>query len=271
LKDVRALRVSYAQNWEDVRLARVFPGGSGTYLDVGAFEPVFHSVTKLFYERGWRGVNVEPQPPIFARLAAERPGDVNLNVGLADRADVLTFYETPGWPGLSSFHPSVPYEARKRGVEVIERTIPVVTLAEVCDRHVGAGRAVEFLKVDAEGYERAVLEGGDWSRWRPRVVLVEASYPDDCGPFLEAAGYGFAVFDGINRFFVRDEDRGLIPALAAPASALDGAIPFPFLRLIEEKADLGPNVVALARRLRRLAARYPRAAALARRLLRTAG
>ena len=268
---VRAQRVSYAQNFEDVRLARAFPGGDGFYVDVGANEPAFHSVTKWFSDRGWRGVNVEPQPSVFARLAKDRPRDVNLNLGLADRAGVLTFYETPERPGFSTFDPGAAEGARARGWRVVERAVPVVTLAEVCERHAGAGRTIDFLKVDAEGYERAILGGGDWARWRPRVVVVEASGPDDSGPFLARAGYLPAAFDGINRFFVRDEDRGLIPALEAPVSALDDAIPYTHLRLIEERADLGPATVALARRLKRLAGASPRLAAVARRWLTRAG
>lgn len=271
LRAVRGMGVSYAQNYEDVRLARALTGAAGFYLDVGANEPVLHSVTKRFYDRGWRGVNVEPQPAVFERLRADRPRDVNLNVGVADRVGVLTFYEMPDHPGLSSFHPWVGAAMRQRGQRVIERSVPVLTLGEVCARYAGDGRTIDFLKVDAEGLERPVIEGGDWSRWRPRVVVIEASPPDDCGPLLAEAAYEFAAFDGINRYFVREEDRALIPALAAPVSALDDVIPYTYLRLIEAQNDLGPAALALARRARRLADRFPRLASVARRLLRPAG
>lgn len=270
LGTVRALRVSYAQNFEDVRLARALPSPLGVYLDVGAYEPVLHSVTRLFYERGWRGVNIEPQPSVFRRLAAERPGDVNLNAGVADRLGVLTFFETPERPELSSFEPAAGASARGQGLRVVERPVPVLTLAEVCARHVGDGGTIDFLKVDVEGYERAVVDGADWGRWRPRVVVIEASGSDCCGPVLSKVGYTLAAFDGVNRYHVREEDRGLIPALAAPVSVLDEAIPYTYLRLIEERADLGPATVELARRMRRLASRFPRLLAVARRVLRPA-
>jgi hypothetical protein len=45
--------ISYAQNGEDVLLDRAFPRGvPGTYIDVGAFDPVVNSVTKHFYDLG---------------------------------------------------------------------------------------------------------------------------------------------------------------------------------------------------------------------------
>ena len=52
--------ISYAQNAEDVVLARVFAGrNTGRYVDVGACDPVRDSVTKHFYDHRWRGINVE--------------------------------------------------------------------------------------------------------------------------------------------------------------------------------------------------------------------
>src|SRR3712207_1823525 len=77
--------VSYSQNAEDIRLARVFTAERGFYVDVGAGDPTAGSLTKLFYDRGWSGINVEPGP-MFERLLVERPRDVNLNVAVAATA-----------------------------------------------------------------------------------------------------------------------------------------------------------------------------------------
>ena len=63
------LVTSYAQNAEDVPPLRLFASKpEGFYVDVGAGDPVQHSVTKLFYDAGWNGINVEPGPT-FDRLA----------------------------------------------------------------------------------------------------------------------------------------------------------------------------------------------------------
>ena len=56
-----AMRLSYAENFEDLLLDRVFRNqNAGVYVDIGAADPVRHSVTLKFHLRGWRGVNVEP-------------------------------------------------------------------------------------------------------------------------------------------------------------------------------------------------------------------
>src|SRR5262249_31332093 len=95
--------VSYAQNAEDVLLNRLFPDGVGFYIDVGAHDPVHLSVTKHFYDRGWSGINLEPEPVGFAKLCDQRPRDINLNVGVSDHDGAMTFYEAPGATGWSTF------------------------------------------------------------------------------------------------------------------------------------------------------------------------
>lgn len=212
--------VSFAQNHEDILLARAFAGrDEGFYIDVGACHPVLHSVTKLFYERGWRGVNIEPIPRIFEVLSSDRPRDVNLSVGLSNREGTLRFHEVPAELGSSTFsldRTCLP----NRGIELVEHRIPVTTLARVCEEH--AESTIDFLKIDAEAHEREVIEGGDWDRFRPRIVLVEATRVETWEPLLLAAGYLFAQYDGLNRYYVRVEDREeLMPRLVAPVNFFD--------------------------------------------------
>ena len=55
--------VSYAQNFEDVLLWRALGHiKNGVYIDVGANSHVEQSVTKVFYDAGWSGINIEPLP-----------------------------------------------------------------------------------------------------------------------------------------------------------------------------------------------------------------
>ena len=50
---------SYAQNFEDVIIMRCFKDvEEGFYIDVGAQDPESDSVTRVFYERGWSGINI---------------------------------------------------------------------------------------------------------------------------------------------------------------------------------------------------------------------
>ena len=229
LDDVYSKTVSYAQNYEDILLGRVLPMSEGFYLDVGANHPVFHSVTKLFSERGWRGINIEPTPSLHRLLEVDRPRDINLNVGIGAADGNLTFYEATSLHGWSTFRPDLADHYRNQGVPISTRSVPVTTLAKVCDQHVD--RTIDFLKIDAEGFEREVLLGADFSRWRPRVVLIENAWPEIWESLFDGIAYRLAAFDGINRYYVRHEDESLLPAFAATANALDNFIPYEYVRL----------------------------------------
>lgn len=249
--------VSYAQNGEDVVLRRAFPAGyRGLYIDVGAADPVNHSVTKHFYDRGWRGINIDPSPGWFELLTAQRPDDVNLRAGVGREEGMLTLFEgPPGHPGGATFaaRQAAAYEAELgQPLERIE--VRMTTLARVCAEHVG-DRTIDFLKVDAEGFEREVLEGADWDRWRPRVVVVEATDPNRPVPNHEAwehvlvsARYSFVLFDGLNRFYVRAEEPSLVTPLSAPANVFDDYVPYEHVRVVQELQARAAAVEGLGRR-----------------------
>ncbi len=232
--------ISYAQNREDVLLDRVFPRGvPGTYIDVGAFDPVVNSVTKHFYDLGWRGINVEPAPEPYERLRSARDRDINLNVGLSSASGTLTLYESPPESGWSTFDPAQAAWHREEGLGLVEREVRVRTLRDVCEEFVEG--EIDFVSIDVEGHEREVLEGGDWDRWRPRVVLVEATKPGTAIPSHEAwepillkANYVFVTFDGLNRYYVRAEDSQLSPALQVPANILDDYLPYHHHKQVED-------------------------------------
>jgi len=77
--------ISYAQNLEDVMHYRALRDVKrGFYVDVGANSPDQHSVTRTLYERGWRGINIEPATGFHEQLVAARPDDINLAVAVGD-------------------------------------------------------------------------------------------------------------------------------------------------------------------------------------------
>jgi len=222
--------VSHAANAEDVVLHRALCIGGvvGRYVDVGASSPYLGSVTRHFYEAGWKGIDVEPLAEEAAELRRARPRDVVIEAALGSAAGEVTLYVVGDERGLSSTDAEVGAGYVRAGRPVRERKVRQVTLAEVLDEHCDG--EITFLKVDVEGAEPEVLSGNDWSRWRPRVVVVEATDPWSYQqtharwePQLLAAGYLFASFDGINRFYARSEEPDLLTRLA-PASVLDNFV-----------------------------------------------
>src|SRR5208282_1615647 len=98
------MRIYYAQNKEDLFIKAFFPDiKKGFYIDIGANDPVIDSVTKLFYDEGWRGVNIDPIKRHIKDLEKDRPGDINLQIGVGDKKDNMMFTEYPEGDGLSTF------------------------------------------------------------------------------------------------------------------------------------------------------------------------
>lgn len=230
------MMISYAGNHEDVVLARVFDAQPrGFYIDVGANHPTWGSLTRHFYDHGFTGINIEPQPDLYEKLQAERPNDLNLRCGIGKAEGKLTLYAAidPLYQGLSTFdREQAELHARDLRLAFEEVTVPVTTLARLCKEHVK--QPIDFLSIDVEGHERDVILGADWKGYRPRVLVIEATQPmvqvpthDKWEELLLKADYLFALFDGANRFYVRAEDRDLLPRLQNPVSGFDKYVSYP--------------------------------------------
>ena len=220
--------VSYAQNFEDVMLWRALKHVErGFYVDVGAQHPVIDSVSKAFYEHGWRGMHIEPVPEFAELLRKDRPDETVLQVALSDVEGTLEINVLPG-TGLSTFIDAYAGRHRKQhGVEPVRVMVPMLTLAQVLRDN--TGRQTHWLKIDVEGFEERVLKGWDSKAFRPWIIVIEATVPGlpeldhrkwDC--ILVAADYKFVYFDGLNRFYVAREHSELESAFSSPPNVFDG-------------------------------------------------
>jgi len=220
--------ISYAQNHEDIILWRALKHvAMGFYIDVGANDPVEDSVTKLFYEHGWNGINIEPSLVYFERLQKERSRDVNLAFVVGASDEIVTFYETAtrGW---STSNQRVGELYRANGQASLKE-VQQHRLNTILESH--GNKTIHFIKIDVEGAEAEVISGLDFERFRPWVLVVESLDPISHQPEYEkweskviSGGYNFVFFDGLNRFYVAKEHEELIPAFSSPPNVLDDFI-----------------------------------------------
>lgn len=218
--------ISFSQNGEDILIDRVFRKKTGFFIDIGAFHPLGDSVTKYFSLEGWRGINIEPDSAIFAELQRDRPNEINLCCAIGRTRGTVTFHQLAN-RGMSTISPE-----QLAGLSASERagarsfTVEMRTLADVCAEFVTG--EIDFLKIDVEGAEGDVLHGADWRRFRPRLLVIEATKPmssepncETWEPFLLSQDYLLQCCDGINRYYLRREDESLAAQLSVPVNVLD--------------------------------------------------
>lgn len=168
-------RASYAQCGEDLIIRFVFDSlkiPMPTYLDIGAHHPHRLSNTYLFYSAGSKGVNVEPDPELFAGFRDARPRDVNLNIGIGESEDVLRFF-VMSTRTLNTFSASEANKLVQEGFRIEkEMEIPVRPVNAILAEYF-RDAAPDFVSIDVEGLDVQILRSFDLMRWRPKVFCVE--------------------------------------------------------------------------------------------------
>jgi FkbM family methyltransferase len=209
------MKLSYAQRLEDYHLDLIFPGQEhGVYVDVGGGHPVADNVSFHFYLRGWSGLIVEPQQALAKLYARIRPRDVIVPFPVGDRDGEIEFHSVERLHGFSTIVEQNAIGAGDFGVGYKTEKLPIRRLSGLIDEH-RLGE-IDFLKIDVEGAEGAVLAGLDLDRHRPKVMCIEAVEPGSMAdasagwePHLLAQGYKLAFQDDLNRFYVAQEHAEL--------------------------------------------------------------
>jgi FkbM family methyltransferase len=223
----------YSQNYEDLYLWRIFRHKpQGFYIDVGAYDPNVDSVTKIFYDQGWSGINIEPVSSFIDKLKLERPRDINLAVAAAGSSGkrILHLYGDSGLSSLDLSCQSLIQDSYRNQHYTAE--VATKTLFEIINSY--APPSIDFLKIDVEGLEEEVLDGLCLSKlpkelW-PRIILVEATATNtrldsesrkQCGCLLRDAGYESYFFDGLNDYYCMSNELEKCRRLSLPPNVFD--------------------------------------------------
>jgi FkbM family methyltransferase len=204
---------SYSQCGED-RIVHFMCGYIGIapidYIDVGAHDPVIGNNTYLFYQKGTRGLLIEPNPTMCKKLREVRPDDRVLEAGIgataAREADYYVMTDS-SWNTFSkdeAERQSKQFGGKISIKEVIK--VPLLDLNQVMAEHFREAPA--FLSVDAQGFELPILKSIDYRRFRPKVICAETlvtgtrEMSPEIAAFMVKQGYVVRGMSFVNTIFV---------------------------------------------------------------------
>jgi hypothetical protein len=170
----------YSQDFEDALLNNILDiKKPGFFVDVGSAHPVNASNSYLFYLNGWRGLCVDASPGLIGLYQKHRPKDLFINAFVGKCSGTRDFYifnepflNTGSRQRKDFLSEKTDYEFQK---QVSVQQLP---LKEILERNMPPEKTIEFMSLDVEEGELEVLESNDWSRYRPRVVVMEVLHQD---------------------------------------------------------------------------------------------
>lgn len=166
----------FSQGGEDAILLALFEHvlkiNEGFFVDVGAYHPTKGSNTFLLYQKGWKGINIEPNVAMTAEFNRVRKRDINLQIGISRLAAKQLYYVLDGNSTMNSF--SLENIERLGLKEAVKQKIEIETypLSFIFQKYI-QGDEIDFLNIDTEGYEMEVLESNDWGKYVPKVIAIE--------------------------------------------------------------------------------------------------
>lgn len=194
LLGIRSETDYYSQGGEDAIVSKTFayfiPVTKGVYLDIGAYHPYKHSNTYILYRAGWRGVNVDPRPGSKALFDRFRPDDVNVEAGIGSSDGAMTYYVIGENSTMNSFSRD---NLERLGIlDQVEYTveIPVMTVDSLAAKQ-SLVREIDYLNIDAEGFEIEILRGMNFAEIAPKVISIEQN---DVLTFDDVAASEVAIF-----------------------------------------------------------------------------
>lgn len=210
-------QLAYAQSGEDLILAHLFYKigiQNPSYLDIGANHPSYISNTYYFYLRGSHGVCIEPNPSLYKQIKKIRPRDVVINIGIGiDNVSEADFYLfPPEADGLSTFSKTEAEYWGEVGMKNVGKIkykevikIPLRSINEIIEKNFD--EKPDFISLDVEGLDLAILQSLDYSKFSPKVICVETLLYDENQlesknteiiKFLESKGYSVYADTHVN-------------------------------------------------------------------------
>lgn len=166
----------------------------GFFVEFGATDGVLLSNTWLLENHfDWRGICAEPNPKLFERLRQNRSCALSPACVYRSSGERMRFVLADAYGGLEELAREDQHVDKRNDYAAVGDVIEVTTtsLMDLLDQQ-NAPAVIDYLSIDTEGSELAILEGIDWNRYQFRCITVEHNFTaqrQGIKSLLEAQGY----------------------------------------------------------------------------------
>lgn len=168
-------KLSYSQEGEDMMLDRFFENQEkGFFVDIGAHHPIRFSNTYHFYKKGWRGINIDATPGSMKAFEDSRPEDTNVEMGVTAEEGELTYHIFQE-PALNTFSEERVKFLTEKTPFKLKSTVKIKTktLGQILQEYIPSGKEIDFMTIDVEGLDLAILQTNNWEKFKPVFILIE--------------------------------------------------------------------------------------------------
>ena len=178
LYEIQRCYISFSRHAEDLQVLKALEicgvnrKTPGFYLDIGCFDPIYHSNTLLLHKLGWRGMNVDIAQEAVNSFILQRPLDINLcrAVGPVDGWCRFIKHQNPRENSIEI----IPCESN----EFVEDKIPVTRLDTMISEFASEFQSIDFLDIDCEGLDLEVIQTFPFQQYHPIVICIEEHHPE---------------------------------------------------------------------------------------------
>src|SRR5262245_32246596 len=188
---------SHAQLFQDLLVLFLLDGKrNGYFVEFGAMDGITLSNTFLLENKySWHGIAAEPAHYWHQELRRNRACSLDLRCVWSTSGESLQFIETPEaeFSTIDALSKSDFFAERRK--EGNRYNVETVSLRDLLRAH-DAPTSIDYLSIDTEGSELAILESFLPSQYEVRIITVEHNHTDQ-----RSRIHGLLTSQGYNRVF----------------------------------------------------------------------
>ena len=159
---------SYSQCGEDYFITKFFTKQKkGTYLDIGAFNPIKYSNTYLLYKIGWTGINIDLNQTSIDLFNIVRPKDINVCAAISDKEENVKVNIENIFSPLNTISLNRSKKLNSKSIKKNSYYVKSQKINKIVKNK------FDFLNIDIEGFDIKVLKSIKLNFYKPKLICIE--------------------------------------------------------------------------------------------------